>query len=170
MRREISHRMRHLGQRGAKVVSGHPTLTIIVFFAFLSALSILPYAVTGYFYVHSDGTFHLSRIQELAENLKQFNLFPGVATHMFNQIGSSVMACYPYLIPYPFALLLLVLKPVGALYVGLMLIVFATLGIAYWSMRLIGASRLVGLYFSLLYGFTVYIFIEMMYLNHYGEI
>lgn len=150
-------------------IKRRPIIFIMILFLSLSFLTIVPYFLTGYFYVHIDGTFHLSRVEELSEDIKQGVFFPGIATHTFNQIGDIVMSCYPYFTLYPLAFLMLIFKPVEACFFGIMLIIFLTLSLSYLSMRLIGKSRLISLFFSTLYSLTVYVSMELLYLNHYGE-
>lgn len=139
-------------------------IMLILLFLFLSLIAIYPFWHSGYLYSGLDMQFHLSRIEEWSQDIAENGLFshPIIATHSFNQIGDIVPSMYPDVTLYPFALFMLIMKPLNAIYVGFTLIVFVTLILSYYSMFIIVRSKQLAFYFAILYGFTTYIIDQVL--------
>ncbi len=146
----------------------HPNLTVYIIFLVLSFLVILPFWVTMHLYSGPDLQFHLSRIQELFNNLKHGVFVSHIATGTFNQIGDAVVACYPWIWLYLFAGIKFILTPVSAVYLTYVLIIFATLVIAYHSMKLVSESGRIAFLFAVLYGLTTYLTMAIV-TTQFGE-
>lgn len=82
----------------------------------------------------SDMQFHLQRIYEIYMNLKNGSLFPYISVYSFNNVGAPLNLLYPALFLYPFSIFMLLLRnPVHAIYLGMWLILFCSMAIAYWT-------------------------------------
>ena len=82
----------------------------------------------------SDMQFHLQRIYEIYMNLKNGSLFPYVSVYSFNNVGVPLNLVYPAIFLYPFAIFMLLLRnPVHAIYLGMWLILFCSMSVAYWT-------------------------------------
>ncbi len=119
-------------------------------------------------YSGPDLQFHLSRIQEMFDNLKNGAPISHIATRTFNQIGDAAVACYPWIWLYIFAGLKFILSPISAIYFTYVLIIFVTLVVSYHSMKLISKSTKISFYFAILYGLTTYLVMEMI-TTQFGE-
>lgn len=155
-------------QKLLSTLKQHKSLTIYLTFLGLAFLVVLPFWVTMHLYSGPDLQFHLSRIQEIFVNLKHGVFSSHIATHTFNQIGDAVVSCYPWVWLYLFAGLKFVLSSVSAIYFTYVLIVFATLTIAYYSMKLVSESTKISFYFAVLYGLTTYLIMEII-TTQFGE-
>lgn len=146
----------------------HQGLVINLGFFCLSLLAVLPFWLTMHVYSGPDLQFHLSRIEEMLANLQNGAPFSHIATRTFNQIGDAVVACYPWIWLYIFAGLRFVLSPISAIYFAYVLVVFATLVIAYYSMKLVSKSSRISFHFAILYGLTTYLVMEII-TTQFGE-
>lgn len=146
----------------------HHALAIYLIFFGLAALTVLPFWTTMHLYSGPDLQFHLSRIQEMFDNLKNGAPISHIATRTFNQIGDAAVACYPWIWLYIFAGLKFILSPISAIYFTYVLIIFVTLVVSYHSMKLISKSTKISFYFAILYGLTTYLVMEMI-TTQFGE-
>lgn len=84
----------------------HQNITFYLIFFGLSLLVVLPFWTTMHLYSGPDLQFHLSRIQEIFDNLKNGAPVSHIATRTFNQIGG----CGCFLLPLDLAACLCRLK------------------------------------------------------------
>ncbi|EFQ53947.1 6-pyruvoyl-tetrahydropterin synthase-related protein [Limosilactobacillus oris] len=106
-----------------------------------------------------DLMFHANRVEELYRNIQQGGLIPRISTYTFNQVGSGINFFYPWLLLYPWALLILIThNPISAFYLYLILETFVTLSVAYYTMHKYSNSKKRTIIFSLLYTFANYRF------------
>lgn len=136
-------------------------------FLVLSFIAVFPLWRTGYLFSGPDMQFHLSRIQELVDDIKQGGLFahPIIATHTFNQIGDAAPSMYPGITIYLFAFLMFIFKPIDAIYTGFVILIFLTLLIAYFCAKVIVHSRKLSLCYALLYGYGAFFLNQITYLQ-----
>ncbi len=146
----------------------HQNITFYLIFFGLSLLVVLPFWTTMHLYSGPDLQFHLSRIQEIFDNLKNGAPVSHIATRTFNQIGDAVVSCYPWIWLLVFAGLKFILTPVSAVYFTYVLVIFTTLVISYHSMKLVSKSSKISFYFAILYGLTTYLIMEII-TTQFGE-
>ena len=107
------------------------TITIVVF----TILMIMPFLWVGQIGVHSDWSFHASRVQQIYLNLQKGQWFTYIATDTFSKVGNANFLFYPSIFLYPWALLKFVFAPVTAYLVYVWLLFLATGLIAFYCMK-----------------------------------
>ncbi len=107
------------------------TITIVVF----TILMIMPFLWVGQIAVHSDWSFHASRVQQIYLNLQKGQWFTYIATDTFSKVGNANFLFYPSIFLYPWALLKFVFAPVTAYLVYVWLLFLATGLIAFYCMK-----------------------------------
>ena len=63
-------------------------------FLSVSIITLSPLICSRHLYTGIDMGFHLNRAYDLAQNLKNGNLFPFVTTYAFNHLGTQVNMAY----------------------------------------------------------------------------
>ena len=82
----------------------------------------------------ADSSFHLSRANEIYQNLKHGGLFTFIATHCFSQSGVGTFLFYPSVFIYPLALLRFIFNPITSIWLWVGMFLFLTLLISFYSM------------------------------------
>lgn len=130
---------------------------LCILFIFLSVVYIWPFAHRGVIFGSGDLMFHVNRMEELYQDIQRGVLVPRISTFSFNQVGSGINFFYPWVFLYPFAILrLMTHNPISAFYIGIALLNFLTLGIAYYSMLRFASSRERAFAFAIIYSFANY--------------
>lgn len=143
----------------SEMVSRHAKISIFLLFAVLSVAAVGVYMVKGQILSinSNDLTFHLNRIETFRQAIVDGNGFAFRNFETFNKIGNAINFFYPYAYMYLWAVIyVLVPGPVTAFYLGELLLVFATLYVAYYSARTIKISRTFAVVFAILWGFGTY--------------
>ncbi|MBB1124298.1 6-pyruvoyl-tetrahydropterin synthase-related protein [Limosilactobacillus albertensis] len=107
------------------------TITLVIF----TILMIMPFLWVGQIGVHSDWSFHASRVQQIYLNLQKGQWFTYIATDTFSKVGNANFLFYPSIFLYPWALLKFVFAPVTAYLVYVWLLFLATGLIAFYCMK-----------------------------------
>lgn len=131
-------------------------IKIYLLFLIFAIFSILLQIKYPQLTLRSDGSFQLSRVQEIFENLKDGSFFTFIATHTFNHSGVANFIFYPSVFLYPMAFLRFIFKPLQSFYIWYGIFVFLTLSISFFSMKEFSKDRKKALVFSLLYTFAGY--------------
>lgn len=131
-------------------------LLYLVFLTLAAGLSSLYLQQTHSLYAWSDWSFHVSRVEEIYQNLKSGQLFTYIATRTFSKTGVGSFLFYPYFFFYPWALLRFIASPVNAFYGWYLLMTLTTVYLSYFSMKRFSKKSLPSLIFALLYTFTPY--------------
>lgn len=121
-------------------------------FAFISFIMVIPFVHSGTLQITNDGVFHLQRINEIFDNLKNGKL-SYIATHTFSHVGIASFEFYPSVFLYPWAALQFIFRPVTAFYIGWGIILFVTFEIAFhcmWSFS--DGDWLRSAFFAIIYG------------------
>ena len=131
---------------------------VIINFVFLilSCIFVFSFFKINRFNVISDSSFHLTRANEIYQNLKQGSLFTFIATHTFNHTGVANFLFYPTVFLYPLALLRFVFNPITSVYIWVGMFLFLTMVIAYYSMISFSKKRLRSFIFSIVYTLVPY--------------
>lgn len=134
-------------------------ISVYIVFLLLAIVSVIPFWHTGMIFGKGDLLFHLNRITGLADGINQ-HVLPYRFYNVLTNIGSTTNFFYPFFFFMGWAQLFNIFgNPVHAFYFGELLIQFATLVIAYHSIRLIKKdSHYQALVFAILYGFSMYRF------------
>lgn len=118
------------------IVTNHQRLVLIIMFAVLSLFFVLPLAHTRVIYLGDDLPYHINRIQELADNLKQGNWYPYLYTYHFHGVPFLLGAFYPQVTLMPLALLSLITNNyVIGIYLGISFYTFLAMMIMYYVAR-----------------------------------
>ncbi len=126
-------------------------------FIALSIIYIWPFAHRGVIFGSGDLMFHVNRMEELYQDIQHGVFIPRISAFSFNQVGSGINFFYPWLLLYPFVILRLITNnPVSAFYIGIVLMNFLTLSVAYYSMLKFSFSRKRSFAFSIIYSFANY--------------
>ncbi|MCP9311943.1 hypothetical protein KBX31_01350 [Liquorilactobacillus satsumensis] len=104
----------------------------------------------------SDMQFHLNRINEIYQNMRNGGFFPYLSTYSFNHMGTPLNLLYPAPFLFVFAALRFVISnPVTATYAGISLIIFAALSVTYFTgMKYWNKQRRKSLLCALFYGLS----------------
>ena len=130
---------------------------LCILFLLLSIVYVWPFAHRGVIFGSGDLMFHVNRMEELYQDIQRGVLVPRISSFSFNQVGSGINFFYPWVLLYPFAIIrLLTHNPISAFYIGIVLINFLTLGIAYYSMLRFASSRKRAFAFAIIYSFANY--------------
>lgn len=131
------------------------TIIIILSFLFIASQATLPLFKANTLFNGYDMQFHLNRIYEWVQDIKQSHhlfYYPIIATHTFNQVGDITPNMYPQITLYPVVLLMLIFTPITAIYTWFLLIIFFTQLIAYLCMNKYCHNKSISFIFALLYG------------------
>ncbi|MGN1407823.1 hypothetical protein [Lactobacillus sp.] len=134
----------------------HHDLVYLGLLTLVALLGTLYMQRTHGLYAWSDWSFHVSRVEEIYQNLKSGHPFTYIASRTFSKTGAGSFLFYPYFFFYPWALLRFVLAPVNAFYGWYLLITLMAVYISYFSMKRFSGKSLPSLLFTLLYVFTPY--------------
>ena len=107
---------------------------IIISFIILSVIFIYALLKSGHYLMMADSSFHLSRANEIYQNLKHGGLFTFIATHCFSQSGVGTFLFYPSVFIYPLALLRFIFNPITSIWLWVGMFLFLTLLISFYSM------------------------------------
>lgn len=107
---------------------------IIISFVLLSGIFIYALLKSGHYQLMADSSFHLSRANEIYQNLKHGGLFTFIATHCFSQSGVGTFLFYPSVFIYPLALLRFIFNPITSIWLWVGMFLFLTLLISFYSM------------------------------------
>ena len=111
--------------------SGNIVALVILFIA--GIVAIVPYLTANTLHSGVDMSFHLNRIYDLAQNIKNGNYFSYIETYANNQVGVPINMVYGALPLYPFALMLNIFSnKIIAIYLGYLVIVWISLMISYY--------------------------------------
>lgn len=134
---------------------------LTILFLSVSIITLSPLIYSRHLYTGIDMGFHLNRAYDLAQNLKNGNLFSFVTTYAFNHLGTQVNMAYGLLPVYPLAIGLLLFKnPIMGIYAGIILLQFVQsiiaypLAIKYFQGQ--GKNSKSALIFTLVYVFSVF--------------
>lgn len=96
-------------------------------------VAIVPYLTANTLHSGVDMSFHLNRIYDLAQNIKNGNYFSYIETYANNQVGVPINMVYGALPLYPFSLMLNIFSnKIIAIYLGYLVIVWISLMISYY--------------------------------------
>ena len=143
-------------------------LIILIFFA-LSCIFMSSFIEINKFNVVSDSSFHLTRANEIYQNLKQGSLFTFIATHTFSHTGVANFLFYPTVFLYPLALLRFVFNPITSIYIWVGMFLFLTLVVAFYSMLDFSKSFFRSFIFALIYALVPYHLYLGIWNGVYGE-
>lgn len=134
------------------------TTDFIVILTFLLVCSIFSwiFVKTGKMVLASDSSFHIARVEEIYQNLREGKIFTFVATHTFSSSGVGNFMFYPTIFLYPWALLRFIFNPVISFYLWYGGMLFLTMLIAYYSMLSYSNSRTRSYMFALIYSLNTY--------------
>ncbi|EEI72598.1 hypothetical protein GQR93_13815 [Lentilactobacillus hilgardii] len=126
---------------------------ILSSFILFSIFNVIIFLRYGWLFGAQDLQFHLQRIEELYQNSQHLNFFPSIATFTFNQNGSAVMSMYPKLPLYLFvACRLIIQQPIISYYVGIILMTFIGMVVAYFCYLSVERGKKIGAYiFAIIY-------------------
>ena len=100
----------------------------------------------------TDWLFHVSRVEQIYQNLKQGSFFTFIATDVFNQSGVGTFLFYPNVFLYPWAFFRFFLNPINSFYAWYFLLTFLSFIISYFAMKEFSNDNLVmAVSFSFLY-------------------
>lgn len=129
----------------------------IVFFIVLSIVFVYPFQKNGIIYFGDDMKYHVNRILELINNLKNGNIYPYIYTYTFDKIGYPLGVFYPWITLLPFALFSILLKnTVNGIYAGFAFYTFLTLIFMYVCVRKMNKSKFQSNIAAILYTFCAY--------------
>lgn len=131
---------------------------LVAIFIFLVVTFTMTYPLwhSHQLFIANDWSFHVSRVEEIYDNLKDGHLFTYIATHTFQKTGVTNFLFYPTFFLYPWALLRFIFSPVTAFYGWYALINFCTLVIAYLCAKKVSNSSIKAILASLLYTLMPY--------------
>lgn len=134
---------------------------ILLLFFILSYLYIAIPLYKGVIYHGPDRMFHLERLEEAYQALKNGNIVSMISTYSSSRVGQAINIFYPWINLIPYGIIrILVFKPITAYYLFMMLEQFLGLLIAYLcSLKLIKNQKS-SILFAILYRFSVYILIN----------
>ena len=96
-------------------------------------VAMVPYFTANALHSGVDMSFHLNRIYDLSQNIKNGNYFSYIETYANNQVGSPINMVYGALPLYPFAIMLNIFSnKIIAIYLGYLVIVWISLMISYY--------------------------------------
>ena len=138
---------------------------LIIDFTFL-----FPFIKSHNILLNGDATFHFNQVNELRYNIVHNNLWGGsIATYYFNKVGSIAPSFYPNVFLYLWAFFSFIFKPVKSYYCWIIVIVYLTLLISYYSMYNFCKSKSRSFIFSLIYSFTQDFWFSLLHDCNTGE-
>ncbi|WP_053069103.1 hypothetical protein [Limosilactobacillus mucosae] len=123
-----------------KYIKLHPDLFCFAYFLF-STFTIFIVGFHSGILIGWDSSFHLNRIEELAQSIKSGHILSSSGSFAFQHVGLAVNKFYPYLFLYPFALMRLLINPVKAYLIVLFIFVFISFVISYKCIQAITKSK-----------------------------
>lgn len=130
---------------------------IVTVFVLASFLFIFPFLKWKMVFFGGDLPYHINRIQELADNLRNGNWYPYLYTYHFNKTGYLLGTFYPQLTLLPFALFSILLGSyVKGIYLSFFIYTFIAMTIFYYVMRKLNRSQLESCLASIIYCFCAY--------------
>ncbi|MCP9356891.1 hypothetical protein KBX49_02735 [Liquorilactobacillus satsumensis] len=140
-------------------------------FILLAVISVFVFFKGGTIYGGGDLTFHINRIEELVNAVKNHNSFLTLFSFTtFNAVGSANQLCYPNLTLLPFVLFRLLLKnPITAYYCGVIFYTYLTFACGYFSLKRFNGKTRQAITFALLYGFSHYRLVDIFTRFDLGE-
>lgn len=129
---------------------------IVISFLILTFIFMQSFIEINKFNIVSDSSFHLSRANEIYENLKSGSLFTYIATHTFSHSGVGTFLFYPSLFLYILAFLRLIFNPITSIYIWIGIFMFLTLIVAFYSMMSFSKNRKRSYIFSIIYTLIPY--------------
>ena len=131
---------------------------LVLSFLVLSYFYILFYIKNGLLLVGSDRMFHLERMEEAYQSLKNGQLISYISTYSFARIGQAINIFYPSYNLIVFALIHMFIKSnVISFYVYIYIEQFIGLTVAFYSGKVILRSSKAAYLFSLILRFSTYI-------------
>lgn len=131
-------------------------LIIIASFILLTFIFMQTFLNVKIFNVVSDSSFHLSRANEIYQNLKNGTLFTFIATHTFNHSGVGTFLFYPSFFLYPMAFFRMIFNPITAIYLWVGMFILLTMIVAFYSMMSFSHNRKRSYLFALIYTLAPY--------------
>lgn len=140
-----------------------------LFFAIFAVNSILIYFILlklRILMLGWDTVFHLNRIEELSQSIRNGHLFASSGTYAFSHVGQANNIFYPYLFLYPFAVARLIFNPINAYNTVLLLSTFCSFLISYHCIRIVvkqynhTLSENIGFWFSIIYNNSSYLVLQ----------
>ncbi|NGC77335.1 hypothetical protein G5T19_01340 [Lactobacillus reuteri] len=131
-------------------------LYFIIVFIIISFLMVLPLWVTHRLVIFSDFSFHASRVEEIARNLSNGQIFTFIATKTFHHTGVASFLFYPSIFLYPWAVFSLFLNPINSFYLWYLLMTITTFCVAYFCMLSFSNNQMQSFIFSLIYTVVPY--------------
>jgi len=126
-------------------------LVILLFLTF-SFLMIKNSIQSGKIITGTDWLFHVSRVEQIYQNLKQGSFFTFIATDVFNQSGVGTFLFYPDVFLYPWVFFCFFLNPINSFYAWYFLLTFLSFTISYFSMKKFSNNNLImSVSFSFIY-------------------
>ena len=122
----------------------------------ISIAVVLPLWITHRIIIFSDFSFHASRVEEIANNLANGNIFTFIATKTFHHSGVATFLFYPSIFLYPWAFFSIFTNPINAFYLWYLLVTIFTFWIAYQCMLSFSNNKNQSFIFSLLYTLVPY--------------
>ena len=129
----------------------------IIFFIVLSIWFVYPLQKNGIIYFGDDMKYHVNRILELINNLRNGNVYPYIYTYTFDKIGYPLGIFYPWVTLLPFAFFSIVLKStVNGIYAGFAFYTFLTLVFMYICVKKMNKSKFQANIAAIMYAFCAY--------------
>lgn len=129
----------------------------ILFFIVLSIWFVYPLQKNGIIYFGDDMKYHVNRILELINNLRNGNVYPYIYTYTFNKIGYPLGIFYPWVTLLPFAVFSIILKnTVNGIYAGFAFYTFLTLIFMYICVKKMNKSKFQANIAAIMYAFCAY--------------
>lgn len=123
----------------------------------ISIIMILPFLLIGQLGVHSDWSFHASRVQQLYLNIQRGHWFTYIGTDTFSKVGNANFVFYPVVFLYPWALLKFIFSSITAYLLYVWLLFLATLLIAFFCMQSFNNHQTEqSMYFAIIYAIAPY--------------
>ena len=125
-----------------------------------SVIVMIPYFFANSLHAGVDMSFHLNRIYDVAQNIKQGKFFSYIETYAMNQVGTPINMVYGILPVYPLAIALVVIgNPILAIYSGWCFIVFISMLVSYFcGLKYWNGNKKKALIFSFIYVLSAYNF------------
>ena len=146
-------------------------IKLVCIFSFTSLIILSPFIMSKNLYTGIDMGFHLNRAYDLAENLKNGNIFPFITTYSFNHLGTQINMAYGLLPVYPLAIGLILFKnPVIGIYFGIGLIQVISALLSYYCSLKYFKNYQKAFFFALIYIYSIFNFSFMIGSFSFGEI
>lgn len=140
---------------------GTKLLLLLVMLA-LSIVFVAPFVMHG-IHMEDDLSFHIERIQELAQNIAHGNWNPHYYTYEFWKMGYPLGVFYPQIMMLPFAGSALMFKSVtSGIYFGIGFYTFITLYVMYFVVNRILQQKTAAFWSAVLYTFSCYRMLDIL--------